>query len=291
MLYELTGNPISYAYYYISTINSYLMSSKEVTYNGNDSVVNNTFYKYENARTYNLTEKETVLNDGNIIEKYYYPHSTIPDRSKLTSNQQSVIQQMNTANYKTTIIQQTLEKNGERLFGNLVGYKKNTENLYLPETSYSLNKSGNFEPRIQFHNYDSYGNPLYISKDDAAKVVYLWSYNGQYPIAEIQNATIEDVRIALADNTSFSYINSLSRMAEPAAADLEKINGLRSKLASALITTYTYKPLVGIKKMTDPTGSTTYYDYDLSGRLTEIYLVNGNKKEILESYKYNYSNQ
>lgn len=34
--------------------------------------------------------------------------------------------------------------------------------------------------------YDIYGNPVYINKDGAEKVVYLWGYKGQYLLAEIK---------------------------------------------------------------------------------------------------------
>ena len=143
------------------------------------------------------------------------------------------------------------------------------------------------ELRISYHNYDRYGNPIYISKDDSTKMIYLWSYKGQYPIAEIKNATYGEVNIIVQ---SLANIDSLSTKAIP-NEDILKSDKLQRALPRALVTTYTYKPLVGMESMTDPRGVTTYYGYDSFNRLKEIYLMENGKKKVVEAYDYNYRNQ
>jgi YD repeat-containing protein len=59
-------------------------------------------------------------------------------------------------------------------------------------------------------------------------------------------------------------------------------------LNGALITTYTYNPLVGITSQTDPNGVATYYEYDSMGRLWRI---NNDKGNVLKQYDYHYSTQ
>ena len=50
--------------------------------------------------------------------------------------------------------------------------------------------------------------------------------------------------------------------------------------------TYTYKPYVGVKSVTDPRGITTYYRYDKNGKLIEEYRLLNGKKHILNAYQY-----
>jgi YD repeat-containing protein len=56
---------------------------------------------------------------------------------------------------------------------------------------------------------------------------------------------------------------------------------------SAMMTTYIYDPLIGIRSYTDENEVTTYYEYDTFGRLIRIKDQNGN---VLKEYKYNYAN-
>jgi YD repeat-containing protein len=60
---------------------------------------------------------------------------------------------------------------------------------------------------------------------------------------------------------------------------------LRIHPSDSEITTYTYKPLVGMTSMTDTKGLTTYYEYDGFQRLKSIKDSDGN---IVKSYDYHY---
>lgn len=69
------------------------------------------------------------------------------------------------------------------------------------------------------------------------------------------------------------------------------IDGLRAKLVDAHISTFTYRPQVGVLTSKDLSGKTTYYIYDDIGRLKEIYLIEDNVKKVLQTYNYSYRNQ
>ncbi|MCL1936810.1 MAG: RHS repeat protein [Candidatus Azobacteroides sp.] len=53
------------------------------------------------------------------------------------------------------------------------------------------------------------------------------------------------------------------------------------------MTTYTYKPLVGVQTMIDPRGAKTTYVYDAFGRLQTI---KDDNDKALENYEYHYKN-
>ena len=113
---------------------------------------------------------------------------------------------------------------------------------------------------------------------------YLWSYGGQYPIAEIVNATFNSVKSALG-----THIDSI-----PSNNEQENIllmNSLRTSLPLATINSMTYAPLIGITSYTDPKGYTQYYEYDDFGRIREIYEKVGDKKSIIKSFEYQVQNQ
>lgn len=68
--------------------------------------------------------------------------------------------------------------------------------------------------------------------------------------------------------------------------DSGQIDELRVHPADALMTTYTYDPLIGKTSETDPNGRTTYYEYDSLGRLVKVC---DHDENILQEYEYNYA--
>lgn len=64
------------------------------------------------------------------------------------------------------------------------------------------------------------------------------------------------------------------------------IDELRLHPADAMMTSYTYEPMVGMTSQTDPRGYTVSYFYDAANRLRTIKDEDG---YILETYEYNYS--
>ena len=155
--------------------------------------------------------------------------------------------------------------------------------LIAPSGTTVRRGTGAKETEYTFHNYDIYGNLQYASKYGADPVVYLWSYNYQYPIAEIKNASFDQVQTNLG---GYSVVNQIAAANEPSSSDLTTINNLRTQLPYALVTTYTYKPLVGKLSMTDPRGVITKYDYDSFGRLIKVTQAD----KVIETYDYHYKN-
>jgi|GEM_PF-3424681 len=175
---------------------------------------------------------------------------------------------------------------------NSLMYVPSIANVLKTPTDINLtlsNYNNYYEPKLYYDKYDKTGKVLQI-RNNSDVIVYLWSYKNQYPIAKIRNATFTEVENAAKSIFSVSSIDALSELSTPNESKL-KDGSLQRALPSALINTYTYKHLIGITSMTDPRGSTTYYDYDEFNRLKENYIIENNTKKILKKYYYHHQNQ
>jgi|GEM_PF-1826671 len=147
------------------------------------------------------------------------------------------------------------------------------------------------DPSVIIDHYDKFGNPVSLKNEKNINIVFIWSYKGQYPIAEIENATYEDVVSAI---DSIGNIDYISNLLNPNDSILRKklddyFNSsiyIGSNKGPVLINTYEYKPLVGLTSKTDPRGIKNYYEYDESGRLKVVYYFKNGVKTIIKSYDY-----
>lgn len=160
-------------------------------------------------------------------------------------------------------------------------------NAYPARVKTKIGNDGLWETRLNFHTYNTQGNPLSVSYENGVKTIYIWGYQGRYPLAQIVNAEYSDVTRYISAST----LNAIAAKPYPSASDFTTINSLRNNLSNAQVTTYQYKLLVGVTRMTSPNGLTVYYSYDHLGRLTETYYMEGSAKRVIESYNYNYGNR
>ncbi len=96
---------------------------------------------------------------------------------------------------------------------------------------------------------------------DGTHTIYLWGYDGLYPVAVLRNCSLS------------TYLS----IAGPYGFGTCFENGLPVELKSLLYsdsrfetTVYDYVPNVGVTSITDPAGRTSYYTYDEYGRLTQV---------------------
>lgn len=162
--------------------------------------------------------------------------------------------------------------------------KANIGDFSSTSSNSTFSKSDKYTESIVVNSYDDYGNPICVYDPNTMMTTcYIWCYAGKYPIAEIKNATQAEVETALCHR-----INNISNLYEYATSMRNQVNNIRNILTNAFVTTYTYKPLVGIQTTTDPRGVTTYYEYDSNSRLIEIYIIKNGLKNILKSYDYHF---
>lgn len=172
-------------------------------------------------------------------------------------------------------------KNGEKLSTQETIYKNWGNNLLAPEIIKTAKGNLALEDRIKYNVLDNTnGNPLEIEKISGIKIVYIWGYNNTQPIAKIENATYAQVQPFVANLQTLSNGNNELNL-------INALNNLRTSLPNTMITTYTYKPLIGISTVTDPKGDKQTYHYDSFNRLQYVKDAQGN---ILSENEYHYKN-
>ena len=174
--------------------------------------------------------------------------------------------------------------------------------LLLPETVLNLETSNTIDysgfdigdetymkPAVTF-DYKTDGNFKEIEKTDDIIASYFWAYNHTYPVVKAINVEYDVLEPKVSESAVQATLSVIDWISDPLTekSKWETFNEkLREKLPNSMITTYTYKPLVGMTSQTDPKGLTTYYEYDSFGRLS---VVRDNDLNIIKTYEYHYQN-
>jgi YD repeat-containing protein len=144
------------------------------------------------------------------------------------------------------------------------------------DNSYSIRQEVTYYPNT--------GNVKEILSIKNPPSTLLWGYANSQIVAEVRNATYEQVKNALGGE---SVVNDVAQNATLSPTQIALLNGLRQNplLSKSLITTYTHDPLAGILTKTDANGQTLYYNYDDAGRIKEI---RDSYQDLIKLYKYHY---
>ncbi|GIQ61316.1 hypothetical protein Flavo103_44510 [Flavobacterium collinsii] len=259
----------------------YLQSESNTQYDteGQNPVITVTKYKYNNPSHLKLSS-QTVTNSLNeeLETKYFYPQdlemANEPFRNELIAK-----------NMIGKVLDTQMLKKGAKLSEQKTIYDRSaaTSNLLLPRFV-SANKGSDpidliSDKKVTYNQYDEKGNIVQYTLEGGNSVSIIWGYNKSQPIAKIENVAYAQLEALPDFGTGFTIATSLSTAQEIA---------LRNNLPDAMVTTYTYTPLVGITSVTDPKGITSYYQYDTFGRLQYVKDHNSN---VLQKYCYNYKGQ
>ncbi len=280
----------------IYTFYPYLKSKTETTYdiNGNNPVSSTTNYRYNDYRLLYFQSQSgsrSAADSVAVVTKYPFDISGSPYTAM--TNKFILNYPVETIKYKgNSVIDGKLTTYKELIIANdslCVPDKVFSTEISTPLSTFSYfngtTKDGHYGliPEMEFINYGPKGN-LYELKDrKGISTTFLWSYNYQHPIAEIKNATYPQIETELGS----SYISNLANSPNPAASDLTNLNLLRTStnLPGTEISTFTYKPFVGMISKTDPRGVRVNYTYDTFGRLV---LNQDDNNKILAHYGYAY---
>lgn len=266
-----TANQVFNYYYYpvTKTVTIYDQS-------GANPVIQTSTYTYNNK---NLVQTETIVNSK---------AQTTVTSNKYTSDfpADPLLTAMANANILSPIIESSLSVNGTQTNLTKANYIQPFTGLFVPQNMQTKTGSNAIDTRQQVNQYDAKGNVLEVQKPGDIVESYIWGYSSSYIVAKITGASHNTAKTFIDQNmlnaaTPWNFLYSDVQIRT-------ELNKLRTNLPNALVTTYTYKPGVGITSETDPNGITTYYYYDDFARLS---FIADKDNKVVKRFCYNYDGQ
>ena len=252
-----------------------LQQTETYFYNG-ITVANTTKFNYDasSIHMYPRSIESDINGTNKQLMEFTYPHDI-----RFSGEEESARQNLIAAWQVNTLLQQTRKVNN--IFTESVRYQYKPFNMgTLLSKVYAKNGTNTEELKVEYKVYNEAKNPVNLVLNGTDEYIYIWGL-GNKLIAEIRGANFNEV----TSKVNLSYINNVCfNYRDNSYLSAYYFNPLRT-LGKGLVTTYTYKPLVGITTITDPATITTTYDYDSFGRLLQI---KDSNSKILEKYTYNY---
>ena len=244
---------------FASYINCYDNHIKKITtkdYSELNVLSQKTEFQYLNTTP--LINSKTSITSNSDLLKENITYSIDP-----TYNLDPVITSLNNLNFQVPI-KRVFLKNNEIISSSLLSYQNFGNNKILPK-QFEISKDINsFEVLNFYDKYDKKGNLIEFRQSSGTINTVLYGYNYSFKIAEISNASYNEVLTALGMND----IDGLQNLSNQNLFNTFFL--LRNSLPNAKIISYTHKPLVGLLSQTNPIGETLFYDYDSFFRLKSI---------------------
>lgn len=145
-------------------------------------------YQYSGAEKYYPSRITTTESDGtvkSVSKKYPYDQATTQP-----------YQDMVAKNMLSPVIEEVQRKGmppSETLLSTTRNNFYNWSGIYKPKIIEGALYSNALENRIEFDKYDAYGNVRELHKTNDVHIAYIWGYNNTYPVAEVTNASYDDV--------------------------------------------------------------------------------------------------
>ncbi|WP_412560622.1 RHS repeat domain-containing protein [Winogradskyella sp. MIT101101] len=297
------STPLFYKTYHMTggTVDPYYITETSYDENGNETVVVQTNNAYDYSKHYQPKNVITETSDGkSSIQIFTYPQDLLSS-SYLNSNPpvpstiedhldfQNKVVPIEVKSYKD-LNDDGIADSNELLSTKKTNYDWDSTNSHIlePISVQTSKETVSLKDRVFFKRYDADGNILQVAKADGIDITYIYGYNNSLPVAKIENATYSQILgyvggIQSASNADNDRCQDSGSCNEKALRSV--LNTLRTNFPDAMITTYTYDPLIGVTSITDPRGYTVYYEYDDLHRLERVIDQDGN---IMSENKYHY---
>ncbi|TXN36136.1 hypothetical protein FVB32_16390 [Flagellimonas hymeniacidonis] len=240
-------------------------------YNSNVAVTTVTDMEYDPAVSWQLRKSTLTGSDGETMTtQLYYPEDDPIAYSSL-----------NTQNRLNEVVKVETLENDNVVFTRENEYYVQGDVIAPSTIKTKKGSSSSFENRAHFEYYPN-GNLKVSYPEEGSTTVYLWGYDDRYPVAKIDNATYSQIENLPNFGPNFSLGS------DGLTANQENSLRTHATMDQAMVTTYTYNPMVGLDTVTDPRGYVMHYIYDEFNRLKEVRDEDDNK---VTDYEYHYKNQ
>ncbi|MFL9485570.1 hypothetical protein ACI6Q2_22505 [Chitinophagaceae bacterium LWZ2-11] len=264
---------------------TYYVADQYFMYNTLADEILDTLITYENGKSLVSVQNKSYTTGTHYVNS----ESTTDSRGKAVRTDYQYTEDyagaapystMTTNNMRANLIKQSNYVDNNLITAVKTNYADWGGGLLAAQTVEATIQTNSPETRLRYFGYDSKANITTVGKENDMHETYLWGYNKQYPVAKITGA----------DYSTVSGYITQSILDNPTSDQQlrDHLGSLRAYLPSTIISTYTYAPLVGVTSETDPTGKTTYYEYDGLNRLK---LVRDRNQNIVKRYCYNYVGQ
>lgn len=277
------GVPYSWADAYYYMIARKPAKTINYTYTTGGTIIDTLVYTYGSNHLYPVQARTRDSKAEPVVSYFRYPQdkAQLHQIEALSATAQEAIDSMIKRNIVSPLIEK--EMTVADIFQNRarVNYKiwDANKSIIAKENVRVKILTNPVEERITFLGYDNNSNMLEQHKTGDVREILLWGYNKQYVVAKIVGSDYATV-------TALINQSILDNPASDGALRTE-LNKLRV-LNNCLVTTYTYKRLIGMTSETDPNGRTTYYSYDSFGRLS---LILDKDMNVVKKFCYNYTGQ
>lgn len=249
------------------------------TYFGSNSIASTVHYKYNSHKQ--IIQTETVDSKGDTIRiRNTYAHEMAPG-----SIRDSILNK-NLVSLPLKTIKTVQKPTGEEQIVDAVSYTYDLFNGRVLPASVAtgcnlplpVSSEPKFKVQTSFDKYNALGNIAQTTDKTGRSTSYVWGYGGLYILAKVEHTTIDDI-------ISNGYPDILTNMLRTGNLSIEQRKAITRW---GCTTMYEYRPLVGITKVTDPYGISTYYEYNEDHKLHQI--LNHDKK-VLAQYNYSTDNK
>jgi len=240
----------------------------------------------QNRHTFPESQTSTVVGSGiTSSQSYKYAHDSnnyLKEKNIISIPLETEVKN----NGKTISKTETLYPDSEQQAKERILNNTENKDIPLPRTvlSYNLDNLNISDLEVNYDFYDNKGNLLQYTTKNGVSTAIIWDKSQTQPIAKVEGASYAQASAVAGDIVTAS---DQSQAGYTEANLLAKLDTFRTNgtLAGFQITTYTYKPLIGVSSITPPSGIREVYIYDTANRLQEVRDITGN---ILKSYEYHY---